>query len=221
MNIATTPLQALQLKRCEVPLELQANFAAIRHTPLFYANYVRKLNHKGKVQNRVLILTIDHIYVAHPNGDILRCFPYSYVTTVFWDNQRQMLGLVVPKEYDLALQTNDTHTIMHAFESLRGLHQCREPCAIQHLPHQACLEPKDEDAPKPAAAAAGDVEEEEPSRWAVFSREVGKFFSRNPLKKEPPWFTGDVTSHCIGRGYYSLNLSRPADHQLVLTNPNV
>lgn len=239
MNLATTPLSALQLKRCEVPLELQANFAAIRHTPLFYANYVRKLSHKGKVQSRVLIMTIDHMYLCHPNGDILRCFPYSYVTNVFWDDHREQLGLIIPKEYDVAFQTNEAHQIMHVLTSLRALHQCRTPCSVEHLPQASNSGGGEVDSSNsPAAAPAATTtsgdgnttsrKKEEssssssakPSRWENFVSEVGKLFSTSIVKKEVPWYSGDPTSHCIGRGYYSLNLARPEGFKLVLSNPN-
>lgn len=122
---------AIQLPRAEVPLELQKNFTGLRNVPLFYAQYCRKLNHKDKVQNRVMIATLDHLYCCHPNGDILRCFPHSYVEKIVHDPERKQVALIVPKEYDILLAMLDTFHFVHVVHSLRALHDSDTPLVIE------------------------------------------------------------------------------------------
>lgn len=122
---------AIQLPRAEVPLELQKNFTGLRNVPLFYAQYCRKLSHRDKVQNRVMIATLDHLYCCHPNGDILRCFPHSYVDKILHDPERKQVALIVPKEYDLLITMLDTFHFVHVVHSLRALHASETPLIIE------------------------------------------------------------------------------------------
>lgn len=223
MNLATNVVSALQLKRCEVPLELQSNFAALRHVPLFFAGHIRKLNHRFTVQDRVLIATLDHIYICDPNGDILRCFPYGHIETVLVDLSRHQMALVVPKEYDVAFATPETHKLLHVIEVIRGLHHCSTSCQVESISSAASL-----DADLPNSTAQDEAEQDDEgganggggkaaeTRWQRFVGWVrGK---KNVIKEE--WFTGAANSNCIGRGYYTLRLKQPAGFVLNLHNRN-
>jgi hypothetical protein len=226
MNLATNVVSALQLKRCDVPLELQSNFAALRHVPLFFAGYVRKLNHRFTVQDRVLIATLDHVYVCDPNGDILRCFPYSAVETIIVDPPRQQMALIVPTEYDVAFSTTDTQSLLHVIEVIRGLHHATKPLRVEVIARSDAH--ADAEAPEasavsvtptaatPAPAAAGEDggEPSEPTRWG---RLVAWVRGR---RKEVSWFTGANDTNCIGRGYYTVRLKRPVDFRLRLDRRN-
>jgi hypothetical protein len=123
--------EVIQLPRAEIPLELQKNFAGLRRTPLFYASYSRKLNHKNKVQNRVLIATLDHLYTCHPNGDILRCFPFSMISKIIHDPERRQVGIIVPKEYDLLMALQDTFHFIHVVSTLRALHPSETALVVE------------------------------------------------------------------------------------------
>jgi hypothetical protein len=122
---------AIQLPRAEVPLELQKSFTGLRNVPLFYAQYCRKLSHRDKVQNRVMIATLDHLYCCHPNGDILRCFPHSYVEKIIHDPERKQVALIIPNEYDLLITMLDTFHFVHVVHSLRALHASETPLVIE------------------------------------------------------------------------------------------
>ena len=134
---ATDVLDAVQLPRADVPLELQKNFNGLRNVPLFYSAYCRKLSHKNKVQNRVLLATLDHLYCCHPNGDILRCFPFSYISRIIHDPERRQIGIVVPKEYDLLIAVLDTFHFLHVIYTLRMLHGCDTLISVELVKRSA------------------------------------------------------------------------------------
>ena len=113
---------SLRLTQTEVPLEIRKSFAALKHVPLFYSSYITKISAQQKIQNRLLICTIDHCYLCHPNGDVMRCFPFSFISHIFHDPQRKHVALIVPKEYDICFQAADTLNLIHVLETLRGLH---------------------------------------------------------------------------------------------------
>lgn len=237
MNLSTNVVSALQLKRCEVPLELQANFAALRHVPLFFAGHVRKLNHRLTVQDRVLIATLDHVYVCDPNGDILRCFPYAFIETVVVDLERHQMALVVPREYDVAFSTPEVHKLLHVVEVLRGLHHCRTGCKVEYVasassaaaamaagdPADGGTGPNDGSPGATTTTTAPDSNNDghagssgaARSRW----RRVVEFLGFGQRRKEE-WFTGAPGSNCIGRGYFSVKLKQPPGFELCLDNRN-
>lgn len=134
---ATDVLDAVQLPRADVPLELQKNFNGLRNVPLFYSAYCRKLSHKNKVQNRVLLATLDHLYCCHPNGDILRCFPFALISKVIHDPERRQIGIVVPKEYDLLIAVLDTFHFLHVIYTLRMLHGCDTVMTVELVKRSA------------------------------------------------------------------------------------
>eukprot|EP00672_Neobodo_designis_P019811 CAMPEP_0174853340 /NCGR_PEP_ID=MMETSP1114-20130205/28001_1 /TAXON_ID=312471 /ORGANISM="Neobodo designis, Strain CCAP 1951/1" /LENGTH=215 /DNA_ID=CAMNT_0016087975 /DNA_START=42 /DNA_END=689 /DNA_ORIENTATION=+ len=214
MNLSTNVVNALQLKRCDVPLELQANFAALRHVPLFFAGHIRKLNHRFALQDRVLIATLDHVYVCDPNGDILRCFPYSYIETVLVDDARHQIALVVPSEYDVAFTTPETHKLLHVIEVIRGLHHAATPLRVEHVSAASNdAADEDEDDNNGSAPEGGAA----PSGAGCFSRLFA--WARGPGRKDE-WFTGKPGSNCIGRGYFAVRLKQPPGFELCLTNRN-
>jgi hypothetical protein len=220
MNLSTSVVSALQLKRCDVPLELQSNFAALRHVPLFFAGCVKKLNHRMTVQDRVLIATLDHIYVCDPNGDILRCFPYSYIEMVLVDRDRHQMALIVPREHDVAFATQETYKLLHVIEVIRGLHHARTPMRVETINSTtaAGAEAADETADggetiSAAGRSKADAGESR-SRW---SRLVSWVRGRG---RQPEWFSGPDASNCIGRGYYQLRLAKQPGFRLNLNNRN-
>ena len=136
MNFGGEVTALLNLPRAEVPFEIHRNFIGLRHVPLFFAAYVMKLSHNGKPQRRVLIATLDNLYVCHPNGDILRCVPYEFMTTVFHDPKRHEVGIVVPKEYDLLISTTESNDLVQVIETLRGLRTTDEPLNVEVVERQ-------------------------------------------------------------------------------------
>lgn len=209
MNLSTGVALALQLKRCEVPLELQQNFAGLRQVPLFFAGHVKKLNKRFKLQDRVVVATLDHLYVCDPNGDILRCFPYSRVETVIVDPGRQQMALVVPSEYDVAFSTADPHRLLHVIEVIRGLHHCATPLRVETV--VASRNDNDDDEDDGGDGAKSKDSNGHGSWWSRCFR-----FASGSNE----WFTGSATSNCIGRGYYKLRLERPEAFKLKLDNVN-
>lgn len=125
---------ALNLTRVELPIELQKNFYALRNTPLFYVSYCKKLNSDEKVQRRVVICTLDHFYTCHPNGDILRCFPYDMIERIIHDPIRQQIAVVVPLEYDVAMEVPNTFYLIDVIDTLRSLRPTTtSPMILQYV----------------------------------------------------------------------------------------
>jgi hypothetical protein len=122
MNIGSSVASALRLQRTDVPIEIIQNFEGLRSTPLFYANYVKKVNHKGKKQTRVLLCTPEMVYCCHPNGDITRCIPYHDVAKLFHNPETDEVAFVVPSQYDLLLNAPDSHYLVHIVQTIREFH---------------------------------------------------------------------------------------------------
>jgi hypothetical protein len=239
---------AIQLPRAEVPLELQKNFTGLRNVPLFYAQYCRKLSHKHKVQNRVMIATLDHLYCCHPNGDILRCFPHAYVEKIVHDPERKQIALIVPKEYDLLLALLDTFHFVHVVHSLRALHAADTPLVVEMVKRS-----KRKSTFRAEAGGTenqGDEQQQEQQRsrsgvddsaGAVAGKPVQSFLEKivSKLLKRPPsgviigWndafvdmdddgsgenVVGSESEVCLGKGQYALRLAKPEGFQLSLYN---
>ena len=126
----------INLSCVDIPIELQKSLHGLRKVPLFFCEYCKKLNRKNKVQRRVVIMTLDHMYVCHPNGDIVRCFPFSLVTKIIHDSVRYQLGIIVPTEYDLLIEVADSFHFINVFSTLRGLHPFDEPLEIEPVKRQ-------------------------------------------------------------------------------------
>lgn len=233
--------EAIQLPRAEIPLELQKNFTGLHGVPLFYSQYCRKLSHKNKVQNRVIIATLDHLYCCHPNGDILRCFPFPFIEKIYHDPERKQIGLVVPKEYDLLIAVIDTFHFVHVIHTLRALHAAESPLVVElvkrsKMKHTAA-------APKPgetglntgAAAGSSNAASADAGRpiQTFFEKVVSKFLKRPPPGVIIGWndafldaeddgsgenVVGSETEVCIGKGYYALKLEKPEGFKLSLYN---
>ena len=122
------------LEQTEIPPELFLPFRGLRGTPLFFSDYCRKLTtHKGVTITRVIICTAEHLYLCHPNGDILRCFPYTAVSRVLHDEPRNQLGVVVPCEFDLAVETPLSFQLLHVIEVLRRMHGARRALELTRV----------------------------------------------------------------------------------------
>jgi hypothetical protein len=235
---------AIQLPRAEIPLELQKNFTGLRNVPLFYAQYCRKLNHKNKVQNRVLIATLDHLYCCHPNGDILRCFPFSFIEKLYHDPERKQIGMVVPKEYDLLVALLDTFHFVHVIYSLRSLHASESPLVVELVKRSKLKRP----SLRSTSSGAGNEEDLELQRkmdlkmldqnagkpsQSLFNKILSKIIKRPPPGVIIGWndnfvsaeddgsgenVVGSESEVCIGKGYYELRLEKPEGFQLNLYN---
>lgn len=122
-SMASLPLA---LEQTEIPPELFMPFRGLRNTPLFFSDYCRKLTtHKGVTITRVIICTSEHLYLCHPNGDIMRCVPYAAITRVLHDERRHQLGIVVPCEFDIAVETPLSFQLLHVIDVLRRMHGAR------------------------------------------------------------------------------------------------
>jgi hypothetical protein len=238
MEVGAEFEDALLLPRAFIPLELQKNFLGLRNVPLFYASYCRKLSGQNKVQNRVMIATLDHLYCCHPNGDILRCFPFSFITKVIHDPHRKQLGIVVPSEYDLLVSTQDTFHFIHVVQTLRTLHGCEEPLIIEVIRR---TKPRSVRSSSPnqrlkvyvASPSSGISRKARPPEPSWQERLLMRIFRRPPPYVIVGWndqfvddeddgsgqnVVGSENEICIGKGYYALRLQKPADFVLSLHN---
>lgn len=222
---ATDAEEAIQLPRAEIPLELQKNFTGLRNVALFYAAYCRKLNHKSKVQNRVLIATLDHLYCCHPNGDILRCVTFGMIEKIYHDPERKQVGIVIPREYDLLVALLDTFHFVHVIHSLRSLHDTEKPLVVEQVKrskqrksakksqsgsqqqpasssgHLAQDEDnggskKAENKPKSAAGKRADVTH----NLTFFDKIAAKFFNKPPPGVIPGWNDAFLDAEDDGSG---------------------
>ena len=246
MNIGDGIASSLRLIRTEIPLELHKNFVGLKHVPLFYSSYVKKLSHNNKVQTRLMIATLDHLYCCHPNGDILRCFPYSFITMVFHDPMRKQVGLVIPREYDLLLAAHDTYQLIHVIETLRGLHRNehgleirtlmrdKQNAAMSLLADDAAEDGNLEKPPTPnkdAEEAVPMKRVQKPTWFGSLVDSVKSRFQKNPKKAKgviigwnDQWLDHDhpqmrPTSEeelAIGKGYWALRLKKPKGFKVEL-----
>lgn len=228
MNIGGEVGETLQLSRAEIPIELRNNFAGLRHIPLFYVNYARKVNRTGKVQTRVIIITLDHIYMCHPNGDINRCFPFSWLEQIFHDPVRQHIAFIVPKEYDAVVCLSDCHHLIHVVETLRSLHESDAPLVVRVIarPPVTAKIPGSVDGGSLADASKSDDGTKPLSLWGRFMnklrpRKRGVISGWNDQWKDDPNPTnrpGHPDEMCIGRGVYAVSVTKPPGFVLSLHN---
>jgi hypothetical protein len=240
MQVGAEFEETLLLPRAFIPLELQKNFLGLRSVPLFYASYCRKLSGQEKVQNRVMIATLDHLYCCHPNGDILRCFPFPFISKIIHDPHRKQIGIVVPSEYDLLIAMQDTFHFIHVVQTLRTLHGCEESLIIEVIrrnkPRQVrSASPSSQmlkvsSVASPSSAISRKSRPPEPN-WK--QRLLMKILRRPPPHVIVGWndqfvddeddgsgqnVVGCENEVCIGKGYYALHLQKPADFVLSLHN---
>ena len=125
-NNNNTSSSTAALEQTEIPPELFLPFRGLSSVPLFFSDYCRKLTtHKGVTITRVIICTCEHFYLCHPNGDILRCFPFTAVSKILHDESRNQVGIVVPCEFDLALETPLSFQLIRVIDVLRRMHGAR------------------------------------------------------------------------------------------------
>lgn len=229
MNLGTDVTSALHLPQAEVPLELQGNFAGIRHIPLFYAGYIRKMSHKAKVQTRLLLCTIDNVYACHPNGDIVRCFPYEFIESIYHDPDRKQVAFIVPREYDMLFAVPDTYHLIHVIETLRSMHAADKPLTVRTLVRQQA--PPGE-RPKLTDEANGDVQRKAATRQSMFEfvkQRLGVTGHRPGVIVGwndgfvGAWDNGsgeNVIGHknevALGKDFYCVRLAKPAGWKLTL-----
>lgn len=219
MNIGCDVSANLRLSRADIPIELRVNFEGLKNIPLFYAGYVKKLNRVNKVQNRILIVTLDHVYLSHPNGDITRCFPFSYITAIFLDPIRKHVALVVPREYDAVLAVPDPYHLIHIIETLRGLHHSDSPLGVQLV-----------DRPRMSPEVVEHPVKPSTKPTSFLGKVAYRVFNRVPKGIIPGWNDewtddpnptnrpGNPEEICIGKGIYAVCVTRPPAYKLSLHN---
>lgn len=127
-------VEALGLHYAEIPLEIHENFSSLDYTPLFYCSYADKLGNSFHVSRRLVLLTLDQLFVCHLNGDILRCVAFADIAKIFVDSRRNHIGLVIPDEFDMAIGVPDPHLLVHSILALHRLHKIAKPIDVEELP---------------------------------------------------------------------------------------
>lgn len=98
-NMAVAGVQSI------LPRAYMHTFRALRGLTLKYFGLVSKTNRRGRVQQRVLVVTQSHLYSCLPeDGDIQRCIDLSHITEILVHAPKCEIALVVPSEYDLLFQ---------------------------------------------------------------------------------------------------------------------
>jgi len=226
---------AVYLPRAFLPLELQKNFQGLRRVPLFFASYCKKFSDKQKVHTRVIVVTLDHLYLCHPNGDITRCVLFELITKIFHDPQRKHLAIIVPDEYDILLGHFDTFHVIHVIDTLRTLHGSNTPLQVETIQRGAMKPAVVAAATLPSATAQPPVNSKAipapPSLWQRVKMRLfqtprpGIIVGWNDDVGEDEDGSGENVVGCenevaLGKGYYALRLKRPKDFTLQLYNVN-
>ena len=107
-----------------LPEYLELNFAGLVEVPLFYVDFVSVLNVESKsVKENIIVCTLDHIYFCHNCGDIIRCFPYTFISTMYVDQGRNQFAFIIPLEYDVCfMQSTSPCALANVVVQLHRLH---------------------------------------------------------------------------------------------------
>jgi hypothetical protein len=105
----------------QIPAGISQSFTGLRTVPFRAFSPVLKLSDAGKLQERILIVTDEVIFVATPDGQIRRGSPMEGLSEIFWHKVQRMLVFVFPLQYDLCVKLDPTYSSIGKDASMRLL----------------------------------------------------------------------------------------------------
>ena len=105
----------------QIPAGVARSFIGLCNVPFRAFVPLLKLNDAGKLQERILVVTDEVIFVATADGQIRRGVPLEWLAELFWNKEQRILVLVCPTQYDLCIKLDPTYSSIGRDVSMRLL----------------------------------------------------------------------------------------------------